>query len=235
MRSEGGRRLYAQVEIAALREALHRGLAIESAVSVARDSHAADASALVAALEAFGARGADDVIDGSLALRTLEETIDQVVLPALRRILSRDGATSTAWAFAVSWAEDWMLRARRLAARSGADGTVLIGDATVSSLDPLRPYAHAVLMCCARLGLSATMLSTGAPKHAAEMVAALRPDVLVVVGRPGDAHALWSYQVSPAAGGLATFWYDGLSASGTFPRTSYRSPRCLPPKISLPS
>src|SRR5437764_14063729 len=52
-RSPGRHRLYTHDELAALRDALHEGLSISSAVSRAREGMAADTNSLVGALVSF--------------------------------------------------------------------------------------------------------------------------------------------------------------------------------------
>jgi hypothetical protein len=63
-RSPGKHRLYTHGEIAALRDALHEGLSISSAVSRAREGLSADAETLVAALSGFDRDRADGALEG---------------------------------------------------------------------------------------------------------------------------------------------------------------------------
>lgn len=214
---EGRRRLYPREEVLALREALSEGLAIESAVSVARDTRHGDARSLVAALASFEAGAADQVLDASLAVRSVEETLGGVLWPALDYVDERRGRDSAVWAFATGWAEDWLVRSRRLTAPPCEETRVLIGDATELALDSLRLRALALILCCRQVGLTTLMLSTRAHRHLGDMVAIVNPDVLVIVGRPDEAAARWGYQVSQAAGGLTTFLYDGIRRDGLLP------------------
>ena len=84
-RSPGKHRLYTHGEIAALRDALHDGLSISSAVSRAREGLSADTDALVGALSSFDRERADAALEAALALRSLERSVEEVLLPVARR------------------------------------------------------------------------------------------------------------------------------------------------------
>src|SRR3712207_2151183 len=98
-RSPGRHRLYVHAEITALRHALEEGLSISSAVSVASEAIGADAHALVPALAAFRADEADRAMEVSLALRSVDASVEGVLLPALAEIRRRKGMCSASWAF----------------------------------------------------------------------------------------------------------------------------------------
>src|SRR5215210_7993138 len=113
-RSPGRHRLYLHAEITALRDALEDGLSISSAVSVASETIGADVRALVPALASFRADEADRAMEVSLALRSVDATVGDVLLPALAEVRRRKGLCSTAWAFAARWAVEWISRTQRL-------------------------------------------------------------------------------------------------------------------------
>src|SRR4051794_26422610 len=142
-RSPGRHRLYLYAEITALRHALEEGLSISSAVSVASETIGADVRALVPALASFRADEADRAIEVSLALRSVDATVDDVLLPALAEIRRRKGLCSTSWAFAARWAVEWLARAQRLTPVAPQARGVLIGDASDGGLDPASPYIRA--------------------------------------------------------------------------------------------
>src|ERR1700749_675448 len=112
-RSPGKHRLFTHGEIAALRDALQEGLSISSAVSRAREGLAADANSLVGALVSYEGERADAAIEAALALRTVERSVGEVLLPTLGENLRRYGSGSAAWAFATHLAPDWLRRATR--------------------------------------------------------------------------------------------------------------------------
>jgi len=114
-RSPGKHRLYTHGEVAALRDALQEGLSISSAVSRAREALSADTNVLVGALHSFELERADGAMEAALALRSVERSVQEVLLPSLRELGQRHGYDSAPWAFAARWANDWLQRAQRLA------------------------------------------------------------------------------------------------------------------------
>jgi hypothetical protein len=222
-RSPGKHRLYSYAEIAALRDALEDGLSISSAVSVARDAFGADAQALVSALIAFRADLADEVLDGSLALRSVERSVEDVLLPAVDTVRQRKGPTSATTAFALAWSEDWLLRARRLARVVERRVSVLIGDASLSPLDAARPYVLAFALCCVRSGVDVLTLPVSAPERLWEAVAAIKPAAVVIAGghASDDEVANWAYKVNATGGQLPFALYrrepHALTSNGRTP------------------
>src|SRR6516164_4891810 len=110
-RSPGKHRLFTHGEVAALRDALQEGLSISSAISRAREGLAADANSLVGALASYDRERADAAIEAALALRSVERSVEEVLLPTLDEISRRFSVESAAWAFAAHWATDWLRRA----------------------------------------------------------------------------------------------------------------------------
>src|SRR5881394_178116 len=49
------------------------------------------------------------------ALRSVERSVEEVLLPSIREIGERHGFDSAPWAFAARWATDWLQRAQRMA------------------------------------------------------------------------------------------------------------------------
>ena len=80
-RTAGKHRLYTHGEVAALRDALQEGLSISSAISRARESLSSDTSTLVGALQAFELDRADAAMEAALALRSVERSVEEVLLP----------------------------------------------------------------------------------------------------------------------------------------------------------
>ena len=208
-RSPGKHRLYTYAEVMALREALEEGLSVSSAVSVARDAFGADAHAVIAALTSYRAHRADLAMEGSLALRSVERTVDEVLLPALDAIYHRKGATSAAWAYSVAWGTDWLLRARRLAPIALPRAAVLVGDACDPPLDPAACYLLAFELYCVRSGIDVLALPVQASRGVPEAVGGIDPDVVVLAGdgASDDDVARWAYQVRASAGPLPFLLY----------------------------
>jgi MerR family transcriptional regulator, light-induced transcriptional regulator len=196
LRTPGRHRSYAYTEIVALRDALRRGLSVPSAISAIREGPGAGADALVGALERFSIPAADRTMEASLALRSLERSVDEVLLPALNEIRRRDGLRSTRWALAQRWAVEWLGRAQRLSPPAVGGPGILIGDAS-GPLGAARPSIHALELFCRRDGLEVLTLPVEALGCLSEALAAVQPLCVVIVGGQSsdEAVARWLYMV----------------------------------------
>lgn len=214
-RSPGKHRLYAYAEIDALREALHDGLCVSSAVSVARDALSTDVDTLVSALTAFRPDRADAVMEASLALRPIDRAVEEQLVIALEEVLRRKGRGSASWAFAMSWAHDWLRRARRVIAPAERCGAVLVGDACGSELDPNAAYLGALELLCERAGVRLLSLPVRALGALPEAVTATRPDCLVIAGGKAstDEVARWVYGVRSVTGARPVALFRAGAAS----------------------
>jgi MerR family transcriptional regulator, light-induced transcriptional regulator len=203
-RSPGRHRLYTHGEIAALRDALLDGLSISSAVSRAREGLGADTNALVGALNSFDAARADAALEGALALRSLDRTVQEVLLNSLDEIVRRHGTESVQWAFAARWGNNWLRRAQRLVTAETQSATVVLGDASRDELDPDAAYIRALELLAMRSGVRVLGLSVRGVANMSEALAAHRPDAVVVAGGAlsDDAVARWAYAVRLASGPL---------------------------------
>ena len=84
-RTPGNHRNYELVELQTLRDALAQTGNISSAIELTRQRQAAPANSgnLLAALESFDEEAADRAVEESLALRPLERTVEELLLPAI--------------------------------------------------------------------------------------------------------------------------------------------------------
>jgi DNA-binding transcriptional MerR regulator len=203
-RSPGRHRLYTYGEVAALRDALQEGLSISSAVSRAREGLAADTSSLVGALVSFESQRADTAIEAALALRTLDRSVEEVLLPCLDEIARKHTLESAAWAFASHWAAGWLRRATRLAPPPVRPVSVVVGDATRDELDPDSPHVRALELFCVRAGVHVLSLSARGIAGIGDAVAVHRPNLVIVAGRHlgDDTVARWAYGIRLALGPL---------------------------------
>lgn len=203
-RSPGKHRLYTHGEVVALKDALQEGLSISSAVSRAREGLSADADTLVGALSAFDRERADGSIEAALALRSVERTVGEVLLPSLEEIAERHGLDSAPWAFAARWASDWLRRAQRLAPAPVRQLSILIGDASAGELDPDAPAIRTLELLSARAGARLLSLSVQGVTGMKEALAMLEPDAVVLAGSHArdDEVARWAYAVRSVAGPL---------------------------------
>jgi DNA-binding transcriptional MerR regulator len=208
-RSPGKHRLFTHGEVAALRDALQEGLSISSAVSRAREGLASDSNSLVGALVSYERERADGAIEAALALRSVERSVEEVLLPTLEEVCRRYGTESAAWAFASHWAADWLRRAQRLAPPPVRPVSVIVGDAARDELDIDTPYIRAFELFCVRAGFDVLSLSARGVSGVGDAVAIHRPNLIVIAGGhlDDDAVARWAYAVRLAAGAVPVAVY----------------------------
>jgi DNA-binding transcriptional MerR regulator len=208
-RSPGKHRLFTHGEIAALRDALQDGLSISSAVSRAREGLAADTNSLVGALVSFERERADAAIEAALALRSVERSVEEVLLPTLDEVARRHTVESAPWAFSAHWGADWLRRATRLAPPPVRPVSIILGDASRDELDPDSPYIRAFELFCVRAGISVLSLSARGVAGLGDAVAIHRPNLVVIAGGylADDTVARWAYAVRLAAGPLPVAVY----------------------------
>lgn len=203
-RSPGKHRLYTHAEIAALRDALLEGLSISSAISRARESIAADTHVLVGALGAFELDRADHAMEGTIALRSVERAIDEVLLPSMEQIADRHGTDSAPWALLSRWASDWLRRAQRLSPPPARRQVVVLGDASGDDLAPDAIALRALEVCVGRIGLPTITLPVAGVAGLGDVLAACAPAGVVIAGTGAsdDEVARWAYRVRSTAGAL---------------------------------
>lgn len=203
-RSAGRHRLYTHGEVAALRDALQQGLSISSAVSRAREALSTDTHTLVGALAGFELDRADSAMECALALRSVERSVEEVLLPSLDELGDRFGTDSAPWAFAARWADGWLRRAQRLAPPPSRPLAILVGDATRNELDPDALGMRAFELFCGRAGARVMALPISSVAGLGDVVTSLSPDAVVIAGshESDDDVARWAYRVRAATGQL---------------------------------
>jgi MerR family transcriptional regulator, light-induced transcriptional regulator len=203
-RSAGRHRLYTHGEVAALRDALQQGLSISSAVSRAREALSTDTHTLVGALASLELDRADSAMESALALRSVERSVEEVLLPSLDELGGRHGFDSAPWALAAHWADGWLRRAQRLAPPPVRPLAILVGDATRNQLDPDALAVRAFELFCGRSGARVIALPVAGVSGLSDVIESLSPDAVVIAGAhvPDDDVALWAYRVRAAAGPL---------------------------------
>jgi DNA-binding transcriptional MerR regulator len=208
-RSPGKHRLFTHGEVAALRDALQEGLSISSAVSRAREGLAADTNSLLGALVAYERERADAAIEAALALRSVERSIDEVLLPTLDEIARRHTLESAAWAFAAHWGADWLRRAVRLSPPPMRPGSIVVGDASRDELDADAAHIRALELYLSRAGLDVMSLSARGVAGIGDAVAVHRPNLVIVAGShlDDDTVARWAYAIRLAAGAMPVAIY----------------------------
>lgn len=225
-RSSGQHRLYIHGEVAALRDALQEGLSISSAVSRAREALTADTDSLVGALTSFELERADLAMEAALALRSLERSVEEVLLPTFDELASRTGVDSAPWAFAARWADGWLRRAQRLSPAPTRNVSVLVGDATRDELDPDALVVRALELFLARAGARVLSLPVRGVTGLADVLDAHPPTFVIIAGAnvPDEHVARWAYQARSAAGALPMMLFRRPAPSGSVRATA----RALP-------
>jgi DNA-binding transcriptional MerR regulator len=203
-RTAGKHRVYVHGEVAALRDALRDGLSISSAVSRARESLRSDTHILVGALASFELERADGAMEAALAMRSVERTVEEVLLPSVAELARRSGTDSAAWAIGGRWATEWLRRAQRMTPPPMRPGAILVGDATEDDLDVDAPMVRAFELFAGRTGIRVASIPVGNHSGVADLLQALRPGAVVIAGRSAsdDELARFAYAVRAAAGQL---------------------------------
>jgi len=185
-RTGGGHRQYELAEVQALRQALDETRNISTAVALARERGEAPSSSarLRDAWEAFDEAAADLLLEQSLALRSVERTIAELLLPAAADLDDPDdGPPSAEYELAWRHATGWIAAMRRLAPPATRPEGVLLLEATApGDLESL--HAQALELALRRAGLRTLLLGEAIdPARLGRAVRALSPSVLVLAGR----------------------------------------------------
>lgn len=179
-RTEGGHRQFDLVEIQALRQAFEETQNISTAISLARERGEGPSSParLRSALNEFDEQSVDRLLEESLALRSVERTIETVLLPAVEAL----AAGSPEYFFAWRHASGWLAAAMRVAPVATRDEGVLIFDAsTPTHIDAL--HIQALELFLRRAGLRVLCLPVELQaQRIGNALRALRPSMLVLAG-----------------------------------------------------
>jgi DNA-binding transcriptional MerR regulator len=182
-RTPGNHRLYDLDEIEALREALRETGNISSAVEVAqrRGRGPSSPARLVAAFDRFDEAAADRELEESLALRSVERTVEELLLPALEMAARRPNGEAEL-EHACRWATGWLHSARRLAPPATRDEGVLLLDSG-SPLGFEAVCVQALELFLRRAGLRVLLLSADlSERRFGGAVRVLNPDAVVLCG-----------------------------------------------------
>ncbi len=198
-RTAGGHRQFDLGEIEALRQAFEETHNVSSAISIARarGSGPSSPARLRSALRRFEEIEADRILEESLAVRSVERTVEEVLLPAVGGLAPACGESPSAeLGFSWRWATGWLAAAKRVAPAANRPEGVLIFDASAAcDIDGL--HAQALELCLRRAGLRTLMLTAELDAcRLAHVLQALSPRLVVLTGRRAwlDALARIAYQ-----------------------------------------
>ncbi len=189
-RTAGNHRHYELLELQTLRDALAQTGNISSAVELARQRQAepANGDGLVAAFESFDEAAADRAMEESLAIRPLERTVEELLLPGVDR-LAADPDRGAELEFAARWAMSWLHGARRLAAAASRPAGILLLDSSQGQ-DAEEVHAQALDLTLRRAGFRVLMLSDELGEERLERaLRALDPTAIVICGPGTDTPA----------------------------------------------
>jgi DNA-binding transcriptional MerR regulator len=210
-RSAGGHRQYQLGDIEALKQALAETQNVSSAVALAQQRGLGPASSprLATAFAEFDEQQADRLLEESLALRSVERTIEEVLLPAVADH-AEDGTTSTAsYEFAWRHATGWLSALKRLAPpATRSDGVLILDACTAFELDTL--HAQALELVLRRAGVRTLCLSPATDRsRLGRALRALDPRGVVLSGSgiSLDEIARLVYAVRSAAHEVVVFDY----------------------------
>lgn len=223
-RSAGGHRHYELFEIEALRQTLAETQNVSSAVALAQERGTGPSSGtlLSEAFRSFDEQRADRLLEESLALRSVERTVEDVLLPAVAD-QSDEGHPTASYDFAWRHATGWLSAQKRLApAATRREGVLIVDSWVACDLDTLGAQALEVVL--RRAGLRTLALTPAIDaSRLGSALRALQPRVLVLTGAGVmlDELARFVYRVRSACPGVIVFDYRS-SASDSGASTIHR-------------
>jgi DNA-binding transcriptional MerR regulator len=183
-RSAGGHRQYSLIEIEALRLTLAETHNVSSAISLARERGEGPStpSRLTGTFTAFDEDGANRLLEESLGLRSVERTIEEVLLDAVTS-LSEPGTNSAEYEFAWRHAAGWLSAQRRLAPpATRRDGVMIFDASSPCDLDAI--HAQALEVILRRAGLRTLALTPSIElTRLGRALRALNPSAVILTGR----------------------------------------------------
>ena len=182
-RTQGGHRQYDLSELESLRRALLETHNISSAIEVARQrgEGPSSPSRLIDAFDHFDEQSADRVMEESLAVRSIERTVEEVLLPALELAEDREGREAER-ELAFRWATGWLHATRRVAPPASRPQGVLLFDSS-KRLDLESLHVQAVELGLRRAGFRTLLLAFDLPpERVVRAIRALDPTAFVFCG-----------------------------------------------------
>jgi MerR family transcriptional regulator, light-induced transcriptional regulator len=183
-RSAGGHRQYSLSEIEALRLTLAETHNVSSAISLARERGEGPSTSLrlSGAFTDFDEDASNRLLEESLGLRSVERTVEEVLLQALVSQREPDGTTAEyefGWRFAVGW----LAAQRRMSPPATRREGVLIFDAS-SPCDLDSVHAQALELVLRRAGMRTLSLTPAIElTRLGRALRALEPSAVVLTGR----------------------------------------------------
>ncbi|MFZ1925945.1 MAG: MerR family transcriptional regulator [Solirubrobacteraceae bacterium] len=208
-RTEGGHRQFDLAEIEALRQAYAETQDIASAISVVRERGEGPSTPirLSAAFSEFSEEKADRLMEESMAVRSVERTVETVLLRAMETM----SPGSPEYCFAWRYASGWLAAAQRVAPPSTRDESVLIFDAS-QNMDMDGLYVQALELFLRRAGLRVLTLPVELDStRVGSALRALQPQAVVLGGHCASLDAVGRvvYATRQSGGDLEVLDYRG--------------------------
>lgn len=217
-RTAGGHRQFDLGEIEALRAAFEQTHNVSSAITIARERGAGPASPtrLRSSFGRFDEQEADRILEESLTVRSVERTVEEVILPAVE-LLAADGEDGPEYGFAWRWSSGWLAAQRRLSPPAHRDEAIVLFDAgRPGGVDAL--HAQALDLVLRRMGLRTLTLTVSLdPGRLTRALHAVGPGAVVLTGNGASLDTLHRlvYSARRAVEGVAVLEYRGaLPATG---------------------
>ena len=223
-RTQGGHRQFEMGEIEALRQAFAETHNISSAISLARERGEGPSTSarMQATLTRFEEEKAGRLLEESLALRSVERTVEEVLIPAVQALEGED-PPSPELQFAWRFSTGWLAAAQRVAPPAHREEGVLVFEAARPyDLDSL--HAQALELALRRGGFRTLTLSVDIdPGRLTRALRALAPRAVVLTGRRASMDTLGRlvYAVRNGAENVLIFDYRGAlpsTGASTVPR-----------------
>jgi DNA-binding transcriptional MerR regulator len=182
-RTQGGHRQYDIAELEALRRALLETHNISSAIELARQRGEGPSSPnrLIDAFDHFDEGAADRVMEESLAVRSVERSVEEVLLPGLELAEGREGREAER-ELALRWATCWLYACRRVVPQASRPQGVLMFDSS-RRLDLDSLHVQALELGLRRAGFRTLLLAFDLPpERVVRPVRALDPTAFVFCG-----------------------------------------------------
>lgn len=224
LRSPGGHRQYSLVEIEALRLTLAETHNVSSAISLARERGEGPSTSarLIATFQSFDEDTANRLLEESLGLRSVERTIEELLLNAVAALREPDHNTAE-YEFGWRHATGWLSAQRRLAPpASRAEGIMIVDASAPCDLDAI--HAQALEVVLRRAGLRTLSLTPAIElTRLGRALRALDPKAVVLTGQRVSLDSIGRlvYAVRSVVNQVAVFDYRG-AVPDTGASTVYR-------------
>jgi MerR family transcriptional regulator, light-induced transcriptional regulator len=228
-RSQGGHRQFDLGEIDALRQALEETHNVSSAISIARERGTGPSSPmrLKSMLSRFDESAADRLLEESMAVRSVERTVEEILLPAVGALGEGKDRQSPEYGFGWRWATGWLAAQTRTAPPAHrADGILLLDATRPLDLDAL--HAQALEMVLRRAGVRTLALPVDLdPLRVGRALVALTPSAVVLVGQNASLDTIGRliYAARRSGSEVAVYDYRGAlpeTGATTVPRLGER-------------